>query len=152
MRIAYKSTAAFTLAICVFAFGAVGSVKNPVTRPIRVQGHVTAIINLTTGELQSGGPTAPNFAVGTHTGSSSNVASGNFFTGEIDGTVTAANGDQIFWMATGPESIGFTGGTGRFEGITDGFTFVMSNETVTFPDANTMVISYDYLGIGTATY
>ncbi len=147
-----KLTPIIALAVCAVALAAVASVKNPVTRPVKVEGYVTYVIDLATGELHSGGPTAPNGGVATLTGLFSNVVSGNFNTGDITGTVTAANGDQIFWRETGPNTVTFTGGTGRFEGLAGGFTFVTSNDTVSFPDANTMVISNTYVGTGTATY
>ncbi len=147
-----KLTPIIALAVCAIALAAVASVKNPVTRPIKGVGYVTARVDLTTGTFLSGTPDTPNWGESTHTGRFSNEASGNFFTGAISGTVTAANGDKVFWEQTGPTSVRFTGGTGRFEGITGGFTMVISDLVVTYPDANTMMISETYHASGTATY
>ncbi len=147
-----KHTAFIAVAVCVFALGALGSAKNPVERPIRVHGYVSLVVHLPGGEVESGGTASPNWGEGTHIGRFSNEASGNFFTGALSGTVTAANGDRASWEMAGPDLIRFTAGTGRFEGITGGFTQVIANEIVTVLDPNTMVVTYTYTGEGTATY
>lgn len=130
---------------------ALGSPQKAVERPIKISGHITLTVNLTTGNS-----VMVDWGECTHTGRFYNQATGHMDleTGANtgSGTFTAANGDQIFWVSQNHE-IECTGGTGRFEGITGGFRYTPTSDVVTtFPDADTMIMSFTYEGIGTVTY
>lgn len=140
------------LAVCALALAAIGSVKNPVSRPLRVQGNVTVAVNLSEGTWVS-----HDVGVGTHTGRYDNHGAGHLDAqGNIvgGGIGTAANGDQVCWVAPGSSwEIQLTGGTGRFENLSGGFNTVFQTKPViAFPDPNTMVQTYSYIGVGTAKY
>jgi hypothetical protein len=140
------------VAVCILSLAALGSTKNPVTRPMRVQGNVTVTINLSDGTW-----VVQDLGEATHTGRYVNHGSGHFDAQGNpvgSGTGTAANGDQIFWGMPGSSwNTQFTGGTGRFQNLTGGFNVVFqSTPVVTFPDPNTMVETYTYIGEGTVTY
>ena len=116
---------------------------------MRVLGYGTYIVDLVDGSLLlvNGGGTA------THAGIFTNEGSGNFFTGELSGVATAANGDQLFWEATGPNSLIFVGGTGRFEGSSGGFSWTNTDEVITVDDETmTMTVSATYVAEGTVTF
>lgn len=140
------------LAVCAFALTTVASLENPVQRPLKVVGSGTVIVDLSTGEYLGGGSVSEHGGRGTHLGLFTNEVSGNIYTGGGVSTTTVASGDELFWEDTGPNEIAFIGGTGRFEGCTGGFTLVYSNEVITFPDENTMIYSFTYVGTGTITY
>jgi hypothetical protein len=144
------------LAVCALALPALTSDRNPVERPLDVAGHAVLIVNPVTGDVVSGGAASSNWGVASHAGLFQNEVTGNMVTG-LSGTITAANGDQIDWVATDPVTISFTGGTGRFESVSGEFTALISDdyseELVTNPDGTmTLIISYTYTGTGTITY
>jgi len=125
--------------------------QHAVERPLKIDGHITLTVNLTTGNS-----TMMDWGEATHTGRFENQGTGhlNLTTGALtgSGTFTAANGDQVFWVEEDNEIV-VTGGTGRFEGITGGFRMAPTSDVVTtFPDANTMIMTYTYEGVGTITY
>lgn len=127
------------LAICALALTAVGSAKNPVTRPMKCVGHLTFAINLTDGTWES-----QDWGTASHIGNFANPGAGTDFALVGGGTATAANGDQLFWVSPGATwDAEWVGGTGRFEHATGGFNWTPSMEPfVTYPDANTIIISY----------
>ena len=140
------------LAVCAFALAAIGSVKNPVTRPHRNQGDIKVVINVSDGTY-----TLHDVGVGTHAGRYDNYGAG-YFDAQGNaigaGAATVANGDTFTWVGPGPSGqFHYTGGTGRFENISGTFIIVSQTEpVVTFPDANTMVQTYSYIAEGTLTY
>ena len=144
------------LATCALVLPAIGSLKHPVERPFMGVGHCVLLVDPITGNVVSGGSVSSNWGVATHVGRFENEVSGNMLMG-LSGTLTAANGDQIDWVAADPVTISCVGGTGRFEGVSGGFTAVIaddySEELVTNPDGTmTLIISYSYTGTGTITY
>ncbi len=144
------------LAVCALVLPAIGSSKYPVKRPLKAVGHAVLLVDPLTGDVVSGGAVSSNWGVASHAGLFANEVSGNLVTG-LNGTITAANGDQIDWVAPDPITISFVGGTGRFEGVSGELTAVIgddySEELVTNPDGTmTLIISYTYTGTGTVTY
>jgi len=95
----------------------------------------------------------------THTGLFTNSGSGvvNLATGEFvsgTGLVFAANGDTLSWtFGTTPNTVVYTGGTGRFQGVTGGFLGVITSATLlsSNPDG-TLTFAMTYDGSGTITY
>jgi hypothetical protein len=144
------------LAVCAVALPVIGSMKNPVERPFKIAGHVSGVI-------QADGSFAFDASSGSSEGIASNCgcfkagASGNLFTGVWTLTAISANGDQISGyhvLGSSPDEFRFTSGTGRFEGVSGGFTYVVSNFLlIPNPDGSaTYLNSYDYTGTGTITY
>jgi hypothetical protein len=144
-----------TLAACLLVRPAVASLDNPVTRPlIVVEGHLTIVVHPATGAYEF-----TDWGWATHTGLFTNSGSGvlNLATGEFlsgSGVVFAANGDTLDWIiGTTPNTVVYTGGTGRFQGVTGGFLAVITSVTPlsSNPDGTvTLAITYD--GSGTITY
>ncbi|MCZ7640557.1 MAG: hypothetical protein M5U12_33565 [Verrucomicrobia bacterium] len=138
--------------MCALALGALGSPKNPVERPNKLQGQFTIALNLITGTWVYEG-----FGVNTHAGRFTSHATGYLdAAGNLvgGGTAVGANGDQIFWSAPGSIwHVEYAGGTGRFEHVTGGWEFVTETltETRVNPDG-TMSMTYAYTGEGTVTY
>lgn len=123
-----------------------------VTRPFKIQATSTAVINLADGSL-----TAKACGMATHLGRYTIEGAGfmNPATGQgwDAGVITAANGDQIHYEH---ESgiVTFTGGTGRFEGVTGGFATVteMVGDPIIDPVAGTMTMNFVWTATGTITY
>jgi hypothetical protein len=133
---------------------AVASLDNPVTRPlIVVEGHLTITIEVATGAYQF-----TDWGWATHTGLFTNSGSGmlNLATGEFlsgTGVVVAANGDTLEWtVGPTPNLVSYTGGTGRFQGVTGGFLAVITSETPLSATATTVTLEITYDGSGTITY
>ncbi len=137
-----------TLAVCALGFAALGSAKNPVERPFKIQGQYTLTITID-GTFEHEG-----FGQATHAGLFTSHASGIVGFPVDDGTATAANGAQLFWESPGSTwYVEFTGGTDRFEHATGGFNVV--SETLIDYRANpdgSMSLTYTYTGVGTITY
>jgi hypothetical protein len=140
-------------ALCIIGLSVVGSQKNPVTRPNKVWGHITIVVDLRDGSFEATGVEQQ-----THLGRTTHTISGqmDLGTGIIlfgTGILTAANGDEVFVEidpATGDSVV--TGGTGRFEGVTVtvGAPVIWNEEvTVEWPF---LTRSYDFMGEGTITY
>ncbi len=152
--IAAKSRTMATLAICALALTALGSLKNPVTRPVKGIGHATVVVNLVTHEA-----TMTDWAVGTYLGRCTDTGEGvldeNFeFWVSGGGTIRAANGDTIDWEFAGPNSNRYTGGTGRFQGVTGGMTFTITSasDPVFNEDYTVMTTEFTYDMVGEITY
>jgi hypothetical protein len=143
------------LAVCLLARPTLASLDNPVTRPLKVlEGHLTIVVDPLTGAYEFS-----DWGWATHTGRFTNSGSGvvNLTTGEFisgAGVVIAANGDTLDWkIGTTPNTVVYTGGTGRFQGVTGGFLAVITSETLLSNNADgtvTLAITYD--GSGTITY
>jgi len=97
----------------------------------------------------------------THMGRYANYGSGYvtdpYLTdGGGSGVNTAANGDQAFWdmeAVGGVWTVYFTGGTGRFEGLTGSCILVPGEIVVTGgPGPTQLTYTYTYTGTGTITY
>ena len=134
------------LAVCVLMQTAIVNAKDPVTRPLHLSGQISIM------DLYGGYPwTAHDQGVCSHVGKY--VGVGKYPEGASGFGVTyTANGDQVFWRDLGGGTVEWTGGTGRFEGATGGFTWVpTSMDYVLGPEGTTTwVISYE--GEGTITY
>ena len=142
------------LAGCLLAQPAVASLKNPVTRPVKIiEGHLTITVDPLTGVYHF-----TDWGLATHTGLFSNTGSGilNLATGEFlsgTGLVVAANGDTLSWMVGDPNMVVYTGGTGRFQGVTGGFLAVITSVTLLSVNGDgTLTLAIDYVGNGTITY
>jgi len=145
-----------TLVACALAFPALGSTKNPVERPYRGEATVTWVVN-----LLDGSATGQETGVATHTGRYTNESSAtwdldNFVILSATGTVTAANGEQVFWKMTSdqPGIVQIAGGTGRFKNATGSLTAVPPLQPIITVDGTTMTmtITITYRAIGTITY
>lgn len=151
-----KTISAVALALCILAQPAVASGKNPVTRPLRVWGNLTMVV-----EPLSGVYVFTDYAEATHTGRTTNSGSGviDLDTGIFlsgSGVAVAANGDTLSWQVRSfptPNTIAYTGGTGRFEGVTGGFPGIITSVTLLSanPDG-TLTLFFTYEGTGTITY
>jgi len=147
--IAKKQTAIVALAVCSLALASVGSVKHPVTRPLRGTATARQVINLTDGTWKT-----TNWGECSHLGLTVAVGTGTGYGTAGSGITIAANGDQLFWVIPGKSwYLEINGGTGRFENVTGGFNVVSSTEPiVTYPDQNTMVLTFTYTFAGVLTY
>jgi hypothetical protein len=143
------------LALCFLVQPAVASPGNPVPRPVKViEGHLTITINPQTGAYQF-----TDWAWASHVGLSTNsgagfldLPTGTFISGT--GVVIAANGDALTWeVGTTPNTIVYTGGTGRFEGATGSLAVVVTSQTLlSINDDGTLTFLMTYTGEGTITY
>ncbi len=147
-----KHTLVVTFAVCtvaLVALVALGAPQKSVERPFKIDGYLTATLNATTGA-----GIGVDWGEATHVGRYDNAMTLQFVPpdGMIgSGTLTAANGDKLFWTRV-DHVFTFTGGTGRFEGATGGFV-ITHPPAVTTPGAdNTIVASHPYSGVGTITY
>jgi len=145
----------FALALCLLAQPAKASLDNPVTRPLKVlEGHLTITVDPLTGDYEF-----TDWGWATHTGRFTNSGSGvvNLATGEFvagTGVVIAANGDTLAWMiGPTPNMVSYTGGTGRFQGVTGGFLAVITSETLLSVNSDgTLTLAITYDGTGAITY
>ncbi len=141
------------LAVCALALGALGSPKNPVTRPLKMKAEMVVYVDLNDGSFVS-----PNWGESTQGGKFTNVGVGwmNPQTLEVfseEGTAVAANGDKLFWTGNGPSGMDITGGTGRFENATGGMTWVFTIGDIDLDlEAMTMTVYCTYTAEGTITY
>jgi hypothetical protein len=149
-----KHTLIFAFAVCALALAALGSPKQAVKRPFKIEGHLTATFNLSSDETIDG--IGLEWGEATHFGRYANRMNLhlNVQTGHLtgDGVATTANGDKVFYVMEDNE-VTFTGGTGRFEGATGWFQWTPTDDVPdSYPDANTLVRSFTYEGIGTIIY
>ena len=142
-----------TLAVCALALAALGSAKNPVTRPHKSHGSVAFILYLDDYSWEFQG-----VAEGTHLGQFTTYTSSADIDeyGRMHGIATAANGDQLYWVipGTSPWFLEFTGGKGRFENATGGQNTVYESEHVTTydPALNALVETWFQEAEGLITY
>ena len=142
-----------TLAVCALVVPALGSLKNPVTRPVKVKGTISAVVDTSTGLTM-----ITEWGEATLVGRYSNTGWG-FFDPSIPafvaggGTVVAADGSTIDWEMLVPNTPVYTGGTGRFQGITGGFVATpISQSTPVDNGDGTVTVVLTYVGSGEATY
>jgi hypothetical protein len=153
-----------TLSVCALALPVIASLKNPVERPLKASGTVIAIVvDAATGDFVLDESSGSSVGVSTHTGAFYLKGSGNAWTGEWVATLMAANGDQVHGVSVPAAPVpgvelgfNFTGGKGRFEGASGGFTYVISDLSIVpnldDPTGMTVILSYTWVGIGTITY
>ncbi len=149
-----KGIALTVFAACALALPALGEKKHPVELPCQVEATVTWTIDMLDGS-----------AIGYHRGVASHAGRFtcddavavwdlvHFVVLSATGTATAANGDQLFWIMT-PDRIGvvqYTGGTGRFEGVTG--AWLTTSVTILESEVNwpTMTVTLIYTGVGSVT-
>ncbi len=150
---ATKGKTMAALAICALALTALGSAKNPVTRPVKGIGHYTGVVDLATREAKF-----TQWGQSTHLGSWTDSGEGivdptftYFVSGH--GTTVAANGDTIDWEFAGPDSNRYTGGTGRFQGVTGGITFTITWAAAPVDNGDgTATFQFTYDMVGEITY
>ena len=142
-----KFTATITVVVCALALAAVASVKNPVTKPHKVHATATWIVDLSDGSAdfcQTG--------EATHAGRFTAEGSGtwnllDFTIASASGTVTCANGEQVFIELPGSSyQVEFTGGTGHWSNVTGGFDTVWQSEPeiTAGPVPGTIAITISY--------
>jgi len=149
--IARKHLTLITLGACILGLSALGSLKNPVTRPLKAHGHGTLVADLTDGSL-----TAQSWSQSTLSGltATESVGAMDLATWRplwSEGIATAANGDQMFYEMTDPVTCVFTGGTGRFEGGTGSATQGVSDVVVKV-EGPVMTMTFNFTLDGTVTY
>jgi len=143
---ARKALMIIALGACILGLSGFGSQKNLVQRPYKARGQVTGVIDLNKGTMEVSG-----VAYATHLGFVTSYAKGA--PNALKGTVTAANGDKLFWESYDPLTVVFTGGTGRFMGATGGYVAV-DQQMVPRPNPppGQMIIDVTFLVEGTITY
>ena len=153
-KLTQTTTIGLALAICLLARLALASPDNPVTRPLRVvEGHLTITVDPTTGAYEFTGS-----GIASHTGLVSTIGSGvlDLVTGEFlsgTGIVVAANEDTLSWVVGDPNTVVYTSGTGRFQGVSGGFLVMPTSQTLLSVNADgTLTLAIEYEGSGTITY
>lgn len=146
-----------TLAVCTLLPALAAQAKDKVPRPLKMQAQTQQVWQV---DPITGAPvqllSAEGWGVGTHCGLFYTASSGPPSPeGVLEGFITSANEDQIFWagLLTEPR-LTITGGTGRFAGATGEFTHtILSTEVVSVdPVAKTMTIDLTWTASGTITY
>jgi len=138
------------------------SQKNPVTRPHKGVGQFHVVINVGnppgSGDLSF---VATGVGTGTHTGKFQSYLEGLVTLTDYGpvptsgtGTITAANGDQLFMEVEPSGSDLITGGKGRFNGATGHFTATNIGDPVVAYDQATGTLTVDATQVieGTITY
>lgn len=127
--IAKKQLLGLVLGACLLGLSAPGSQKHPVARPFKGCAEVIGVFTL---DENGAWLSYEAFGTGnfTHLGQTDLYAVGGpneagLF--EIVVSMTAANGDRLYYAAAGPpdEEIPFVGGTGRFAGARGSHTEVV---------------------------
>lgn len=147
------------VAACAVVLPTLGSVKNPIERPLKVSESVVWEVDLITGYATGIGQ-----GEGSHVGRYQNEAQavwsldfspGGYF-GIVEGTgvVTSANGDQLFWKMT-PDQLGvvqFEGGTGRFQGVSGALDATTILSVSTDQQGMTLFLQLEYHSSGDIIY
>ena len=144
-----------SIGTCILGLSSSGSLKNPVTRPVKSVLHQTLVITLD----NAGVPVSWTVNGTAHCspgGLSTNRGGGTYnLDGSPNGTgvTTVANGDQFFWSSPDGVTSFITGGTGRFKGAT-GTLKGATTELVWLPDPPPGTLVADMTGAneGTITY
>ncbi|MBN2592849.1 MAG: hypothetical protein JXA81_05020 [Sedimentisphaerales bacterium] len=138
----------------------------PVERPFMIHSDITATVDWSQmGVDEEGRPFVPWTSKASQLcieGWSINIGSGvlylDTFDSEGSGLCTYTTGDTIEWdsfeqFGTQHTTVTFTGGTGRFENITGGFSFdyTILNQEVN-EEGNPVSLTSSYWGEGTITY
>jgi hypothetical protein len=120
-----------------------------ISRPLKMTVQSQQVIHLTDGSI-----VAHAEGVSSHLGIVAMDTSFTFGDPVAYGTITAANGDLVYWeWQMDSTLVTITGGTGRFQGA-DG-EFVMEIEPVSQefdPVANTITNTYIWTALGTISY
>ncbi|HEX5222410.1 MAG TPA: hypothetical protein VFZ59_22845 [Verrucomicrobiae bacterium] len=149
-------TGIIAVAFCLLGQPAMADSGNQVPRPVKVlEGHLTITVDMQTGEYEF-----TDWAWASHTGLNSNsgagvldLTTGVFLSGT--GLIVAANGDTISWTVGGnlPNTVLYTGGTGRFEGVTGSISVFVASQTLLSDNGDgTMTFLMTYTGAGTIIY
>ncbi len=136
-------------ALCVVVLVALGAPQKSVERPFKIDGYLAATIN-----TKTGAGVGVDWGEATHVGRYENAMTLQYFPQDHvtgSGTLTAANGDKLFWIRA-DHVFTFTGGTGRFAGATGGFVITHPPAVITPAGDNTVVATHPYSGVGTITY
>ena len=146
-----KHTLIVAFAVFAVALVALGAPQKSHERPFKIDGLITATFNLGTGA-----GVGEDWGEGTHVGRYDNTMTLQITNPETlfiigSGTLTAANGDKLFWVRA-DHVFTFTGGTGRFQNATGGFLITHPDAVPTFPGDGTAVVTHTYHGVGTVTY
>ena len=146
-RISLFIVLAFTVGVLMMQTPVVNA-GHPVTRPIRIQSQVTLL------DVFAGAPFAA-IDQGVISGLGDYVGVGKW-SSEMEGfgILYAANGDQIFWgTVDGGLNVTFTGGTGRFQNVSGGWTITeLSGPVLVNGPMGTFSGLYPYKAKGTITY
>jgi len=144
------------LAVCVLVLPAPLVAKKQVTRPFKISGNMTLVLDLTTMAWEM-----EDWGQATHMGryaneGSGSVADASLADGAGSGVNTVASGDGVFWHIVadgGVWTVTFTGGTGRFAGATGSFIAVPGAMVVAAgPGPAQLTYTLAYTGNGTITY
>jgi hypothetical protein len=131
----------------IMAIGVSAKDRDNHLRPFKMDANSVMVI-----QLPSYSVTAQAQGVASHLGAVVMEGHGNPMF--VQGTITAANGDVIQWQGnpnTGVYTI--TGGTGRFEEATGGFTVVVQPvSSLLDPVAHTITNTYIWTASGTISY
>jgi hypothetical protein len=143
-----------------------GNAETPIERPLRIHSDVTATIDWEQqGVDAEGRPFVPWSSKASQLcteGWSTNIGSGvlylDTFASEGSGLCTYTTGDTIEWdsfeeFGTQHTTVTFTGGTGRFENISGGFSFdyTVLNQVLN-EEGNPVSMTSSYWGEGTISY
>ena len=151
--IAKKYFAIVTVGACLLGLSVLGSPKHPVERPLKGHGYATVVVSLVDGSFETreqGQATLTGLYTTDFVGQI-DLESGQTIWGE--GSVTAANGDQVFCeMSSGVFNI--TGGTGRFQGVIGSIAELPTSDAEITVDTATMTMTITYTTSfeGTVTY
>jgi len=152
-----KRNIVLALAVCALLLCTTVTAKHQVTRPFKIHGDVTVVISLVDGSL-----VGTETGEATHIGRYSSAGEGSFDLGSGSGTetgvLTAANGDELNWVEeiTPISQVAsrivrtFTGGTGRFENASGGFSYEITPDVVV--DFPLVILTFSYMATGTITY
>lgn len=153
-----KRNMVLALTLCGLLAPTMASVENPVERPQKVWGNLTATVTEVDWANLVLYYEVIDIGHATHIGRYVNVGAGIVdlltFLSTATGQVTAANGDTIEWTTVelGPTQIEitFTTGTGRFEGVSG--VVVADHEAVVLVPVVGAEVSYSYTGTGWIKY
>jgi len=148
---ARKPVTLITLGACILGLSALGSLKNPVTRPLKAHGRGTLVADLRDGSLEAHTVSQSTLSGLTATESVGAMDLATWTPIWSEGIATAANGDQMFYEMTDPVTCAFTGGTGRFEGVT-GSAIQGVSDVVVKVEGPVMTMTFNFTLDGTVTY
>ena|SRR5689334_20668457 len=154
-KLTRTTLASIIMAACLTIQPAMASLNNPVTRPVKVvAGNLTITVDPLTGDYEF-----TDYGYATHVGLVTNSGTGvlNLATGQFlsgTGVIVTANGDLITWaVGTAPNTVNYTGGTGRFAGCSGGITITVTSQTLLSVNADgTVTFLMTYVADGTITY
>jgi hypothetical protein len=147
-----KSIRMFVLgvSVCMLMIVADAGAKDKlVPRPLKMMVQSQQVINLTNGSL-----VAHAEGVSSHLGSVTMDSAGTVSDPIFYGTITAANGDLIYWeWEANSILVTITGGTGRFEGAQGEFIMdITPSGQKLDPVSQTMTLTFVWTATGTIYY